>query len=178
MPRKSSIKTLPPEILNAVNGALNDGRTIDDVVALIRSMGKARSRSAVGRYKKQIDAVADKMRQAREMATVLVGEIGPNAPEGKTGRLLVEILQNITFNFLLREAEEDDAAADARDLHFLARAIKDMASAQKIDVEREAKIRRDQAEKAADEVDRIALAEGLSKETVDKFRAGILGLTK
>lgn len=146
MPRKSSIKTLPPEILAEVNRILAEGTTtLDEIVAHLGQLGHPRSRSALGRHKQQLDNVAEKLRRSRDMANALVREIGPGATEGKTGRLLVEILQNIAFDFLLKKADGDQADDDeelgSQDFFFLGKALKEMAQAQKIDVDRELKIR-------------------------------------
>lgn len=144
MPRKSSIKTLPPEILAEVNRLMSDGAaTLDEIVDYLKDMGHPRSRSALGRKKQQLDKVAEKLRRSREMANALVREIGPKAAEGKTGRLLVEILQSIAFDFVMKRAEggEDDDELGSQDFFLLGKAVKEMAQAQKIDVDRELKIR-------------------------------------
>ena len=87
------------------------------------------------------------------MADALVAEIGPAATEGKTGRLLVEILQRIAFDFMMKRLDGGDGPGGdgpggdggggedlgAQEFMFLGRALKDLASAQKIDVDRELK---------------------------------------
>ena len=47
---RSSIARLPPELREAVDAAIADGATIDEIADLIRGEGGACSRSAVGRY--------------------------------------------------------------------------------------------------------------------------------
>ena len=49
---RSSIAQLPPELREAVDAAIADGATIDEIADLIRGEGGACSRSAVGRYTK------------------------------------------------------------------------------------------------------------------------------
>ena len=51
---RSSIKRLPPKLREAVDAAIADGATIDEIAALIRGEGGACSRSAVGRYTKNL----------------------------------------------------------------------------------------------------------------------------
>ena len=51
---RSSIARLPPELREAVDAAIADGATIDEIAALIRGEGGACSRSAVGRYTKNV----------------------------------------------------------------------------------------------------------------------------
>ena len=49
---RSSVARLPPELREAVDAAIADGATIDEIADLIRGEGGACSRSAVGRYTK------------------------------------------------------------------------------------------------------------------------------
>ena len=51
---RSSIERLPPELREAVDAAIADGATIDEIADLIRGEGGACSRSAVGRYTKNV----------------------------------------------------------------------------------------------------------------------------
>ena len=51
---RSSIARLPPELREAVDAAIADGATIDEIANLIRGEGGACSRSAVGRYTKNL----------------------------------------------------------------------------------------------------------------------------
>lgn len=182
MPRKSTVKALPPEILAEVNRLLTqDLASLDEIVARLRALGHPRSRSAIGRHKQRLDQVAEKLRRSREMAAALVREIGPDAAEGKTGRLLVEILQNLVFEHLLKRSEEDGDDDDADpmgsgDFFFLAKAIKELASASKIDLDRELRIRRDVAVQAAETAVKAAEAEGLSDATIARIRGNILGV--
>ena len=60
---RSSIARLPPELREAVDAAIADGATIDEIADLIRGEGGACSRSAVGRYTKN---VRDLIRQQQE----------------------------------------------------------------------------------------------------------------
>ena len=185
MPGKSTIKTLPRAILDEVNRLLADDlATIDEVVAHLAELGHARSRSAVGRYKQDIGKVADKLRRSREIAGALVREIGPAAAEGKTGRLLVEVLQSIAFDYLMQQAEKDDAgtAMDSQDFFFLGKALKEMASAQKIDVDRELKIREQVAKQLLNKVEAAsgeaekAGERGLSAARIAQLREDFLGV--
>lgn len=178
MPRKSTIKTLPPEILAEVNRLfVEDLATIDQIVEHLQELGHPRARSSLGRYKQNLDQVAEKLRRSRDMAEALVKEIGPAATEGKTGRLLVEILQSLAFEHLLNKVEGEDTA-DPIDLARLAKALKDMASAQKIDVDRELKIRQETARRAASAAEKVAGEKGLSADTVEDIKAAILGVPK
>lgn len=180
MGRSSTLKTLPKEILDEVNRLLvDDNWSIDEVVAHLNEAGFDKSRSAVGRHRKNIFKVAGKLKQSREMAQALIREIGPGAADGKTARLLVEVLQKLVFDHLLNKVEAEEEGTP-KDFMTLARALKDMAQAQKTDTDREAKIR-DLAAKetkaaAAEIVEGHAKKAGLTKQTVNAIKADILGI--
>ena len=56
-PRSSAapqIARLPPALREAVDAAIADGATIDEITARIRAEGGTCSRSAVGRYTKNV----------------------------------------------------------------------------------------------------------------------------
>ena len=77
MPRKSSIKQLPPPIKTEIDRLLSDGRTtIDEIVAHLQKLGVTVSRSAVGRYSQRFEDVSRKMREAREISTAFAKELG------------------------------------------------------------------------------------------------------
>ncbi len=189
MPRKSSsITALPAPILKEVNRLLGSGKwTLAQIIEYLKEAGHKASKSSLHRHQQKLEKVAGKLRRSREMADALVAEIGPAATEGKTGRLLVEILQRIAFDFMMKRLEADDGDENdgedlgAQDFMFLGRALKDLASAQKIDVDREAKIRDEVAKEvtksAMDAVARVAERRGLSKDAVADMKAEFLGMS-
>lgn len=185
MVRRSSIKRLPANVRRHIDKWLANGQaTLDDITAYLNEQGHEVSRSSVGRYAKNFEKVAAHLRESREMAEALVQEIGPAATEGKVGRMLVEVLQKLVFDILLRKAQaaddplKEDDQATPKELHLLARTLKDMASAQKIEVERELKIRTETATLAAEAAVSIATDAGMSVERIEEFRKSILGLTQ
>ncbi len=178
MARRSTIKTLPKEILAEVNRLLIEGvATLDEIVAHLRKLEHPRSRSALGRYKKHFDRVAARIQQSREMAEALVAELGPAAAEGKTGRMLVEILQNLTFNHLLNRVEDEDGTS-AKDLMMLSRALREMAAAGKLDVDREVKIRKEIVTQAAEAAAKVGKKRGISPKVIREIETQVLGLVR
>lgn len=146
MPRRSSIKTLPPEIKREVDLLLADGRhTLDDVVAHLQKLGAGVSRSAVGRYSMEFEEVAGRMREAREVAASFAKELGA-IPDNDMGRALVEMLHHMIFKQMLAQSREEDGSVDTKDLMQLAKALKDAAGTNKLSVDLEMKIREDQRE--------------------------------
>ena len=179
----STIKRLPPKIKAEVDGLMAGGHfTIDQIVDHLRGLNAKVSRSAVGRYKQNFDKVAIKIRQSNEMAAALVKEIGPAAIEGKTGRLLVQILQTLIFDHLMARMDDDEGSEDlsTMDIMLLAKSIKEMAQATKLDADRELKIReaatKEATEKAAEIVDGLAKDKGLPPEVRETWRSQILGI--
>lgn len=160
MPPKSSIKSLPKKLLDEVQRLLVEEWSLDDLVAYLREAGHERSRSALGRYKRDLGKVAERMRRSREMAGALVREMGPQAAEGKTGRLLVEILQSIVFNHLIKlgdaeEGEDGGGGPNAMDLMLLAKSIGEMTRALKVDADREAQLKKQWLAEQKQKLDQI-----------------------
>jgi hypothetical protein len=67
-------------------------------------------------------------------------------------------------------------AASPMDMMLLAKALKDMAGADKLTTERILKVRQDAAREAAEKVSVIGKAKGLSADTVAELRREILGV--
>ena len=172
--RRSTIDTLDPRIQAEVNSAIKEGRaSIDDIVDLIKGMGGDASRSAVGRYVKNQNDQLRKYREAQEVAKVWVDKLG-NEPEGDVGRLIIEMLRVISFQTM---SQMD--SAEPEQLMFLGHAIKNIAQADKLLVDREAAVRKmvaAQVAKAAEEVTKTVRKAGMSDETVDLIRSKILGI--
>lgn len=172
--RKSTIDLLDPRIQEAVNQAIKDNRaTIDEIVSMIKDMGGDASRSAVGRYVRNQNQQLAKYREAQEVAKVWVDKIGKE-PDGDVGRLLIEMLRVISFKTL---SNTDNV--DPMGLMLLSNAIKGIAQADKIVIDREAAVRKlvaVQAAKAAEEVTKTVRKAGMSDETVELIRSKILGI--
>ena len=88
------IARLPPTLREAVDAAIADGATIDEITALIRGEGGACSRSAVGRYTKN---VRDLIRQGSRRPTAgrrgVGAALGEARAEGRAGLILIETLR-------------------------------------------------------------------------------------
>ena len=75
---RSSIKRLPSKLREAVDQAIADGATIDEITTRIRAEGEDCSRSAVGRYAKN---VRDLIRQQQETDRTIKARVAV-APSG------------------------------------------------------------------------------------------------
>ncbi len=172
MARKSNITQLPVGVREAVDEAIREGRaTIAEIVALIRSLGGDASKSAVGRYKQRAESAMARYREAQEVAKVWVGKLQTD-PEGDVGRLLAEMLRTTAFQTL---GDLDEGTP--QDVMFLAKALKDLAGADKLTADRILAVRREAAKEAAEKVSAVGKSKGLSKATVDELRKEILGVS-
>lgn len=179
MAPRSSIKTLPSAIRSAADQALKDGATIDQVVDVLRQLGADVSRSAVGRYKREVDRVGERIKRAREISAVFVEKLGA-APDGRQGRLITELMQTVVFDFLVPVGEGEAPKVDPEEIMFLARAIKDLSSAEKITADRILMIRKSMAAEATKAMEEAAKATGgeVSEATMAEFKARFLGVIK
>lgn len=176
MGRKSSIEQLDPRIKEAVDRLVREGRaTIDDIVEAIDALGGEASRSAVGRYVRNARAQMDRYRQAQEVAKVWVGKLEEN-PEGDVGRLLSEMLRTIAFQTMAGMGEDEELAPNPGEIMFLAKAIKELASADKLSADRALKIREQALRQAASQAEKIVRSKGMSAEAASEIRREILGV--
>ena len=73
---RSSIARLPPALREAVDAAIADGATIDEITARIRAEGGACSRSAVGRYVKNMRGLIRQQQEADRANEAWVRALG------------------------------------------------------------------------------------------------------
>jgi len=171
MGQKSAIKLLDPRIRESVDTAIREGRaTIDQIVELIQQHGVEVSRSAVGRYKQKAESQMQRYREAQEVAKVWIGKLQAD-PEGDVGRLLAEMLRTAAFQTM-----GDMEAGTPEEIMLLAKAIKDLASADKLTAERILKTRQEAVREAAERVAAVVKAKGLSSDTAAELRREILGV--
>lgn len=181
MGQKSSIEQ-DPAVRAAVDAAIAGGATIDEIVGVLRGLGSTVSRSSVGRYAKSYTQLAQHQRDIQAVATSFATDFG--AADDKQGRLLVQLVTSIATRHAMNAATAEEGAEAAisstKELADFARATKDITSAAKIDIEREARIREEAAKAAKAEAavaaEAGARAAGASEDTIRQVRARILGL--
>ncbi|MCY4478968.1 MAG: DUF3486 family protein [Rhodospirillales bacterium] len=91
---RSTVERLPASVREAVDAAIADGASIDEITALIRENGGSCSRSAVGRYAKRS---RDQSRR-RDEAVRLLESWRKKAEEGgadPTGLVAIEALRTL-----------------------------------------------------------------------------------
>ena len=110
---RSSIARLPPELREAVDAAIADGATIDEIADLIRGEGGACSRSAVGRYTKNVRDLIRQQQEADRANEMWVRALGERA-EGRAGLILIETLRTMTLSTIAELSQREDAADAGR----------------------------------------------------------------
>ena len=93
---RSSVERLPSAVRDAVAAAIEDGATIDEVTAGIRALGGDCSRSAVGRYVKQVRGLTRRQREIDRCAETWVRTLGERA-EGRSGLIALEALRSLAL---------------------------------------------------------------------------------
>lgn len=157
MGRKSSIAKLDPAVREAVDRAVREGRlTNAEIVAMIDSHGAQVSESAVTRYVRSAREQMGRFRQAQEIAKVWVGKLEDD-PQGDVGRLLTEMLRTVAFQTIGQMGDSEEAAGPA-DIMFLAKALKELVSADKIAVDKDLRVRKEFAKALEQKVDEQAAA--------------------
>ena len=98
---RSSVARLPPTLREAVDAAIADGATIDEITARIRGEGGACSRSAVGRYTKNMRGLIRRQQEADRANEAWVRALGARA-QGRAGleTLLIETLRTLVLSAL------------------------------------------------------------------------------
>jgi len=177
MAPRSSIEQ-DPRIKEAADEAIRSGATVDQILEALQGIGADVSRSAVGRYTFKVRSTMAKLREAREVAKVWADKFG-DEPDGDVAQLVGQVLHAVAFQQASHMAEAEAGQDDApgpREVMFLAGALKDLASAGKINADRILKIRKETVQKAAAEVDKIAKVSGLTAEAAAQIRQKILGV--
>lgn len=176
MARLSSIDTLPGEVrLDLDRRLAGGGMTLDTLVEYLEEQGHAISRSALGRYSKQFDQVAGKLRESREVAAAFARELGA-VPNDEMGQMLTELVHTLTFKVSLAKSEDDEI--DVRDVMHLARTLKDLSQSKQVSARLAMEIRTEERKRLKAEqearLEEAGRAGGLSAEAAREARR-ILG---
>ena len=132
---RSSVARLPPELREAVNAAIADGATIDEIAALIRGEGGACSRSAVGRYTKNVRDLIRQQQETDRGIEAWVRALGERT-EGRAGLILIETLRTLTLAALADLSGREEPVSTA-ELARLALVLKRIEGTDKLRLARE-----------------------------------------
>lgn len=182
MAPRPKVETLPKEIRDAAHALLREGKTVDEITAHLLGLGADISRSSVGRWKKSAEKSMQSLKRAEAFGAQWAKDLKSD-PEGKVGRLLIELGKTAALDVMLDRVDDGEDGSEAKpmptkDLFFLSTAVKNFESASNMNVAREIKIRSEVLQKAASAVEQVAKAGGMTADTVAKLRAAVLGLDK
>ena len=164
---RSSIDRLPPELREAVDRAIADGATIDQIAARIRAEGETCSRSAVGRYTKNMRDTIRRQQETDRTVKAWVDALGER-PEGQAGLVLIETLRTMVLA-TMADLSARDEPVPMQELARISLVLKRIESTEKLRADRERAARKDaQAGQAKP-------WGGLSPEAVAIIRAEVEG---
>jgi hypothetical protein len=184
MARKTKIDRLPAEIRDKVTELRRGGRTIDEIHEKLAELDVDIARSSVGRHIQHLDTILEMTRESRRAAEIICDKIGAD-PDNRTTRANVELLHALIMRLQAAEAAGATVQFEPQDIFFLSKSIHSLASARKVDLEHDTKLRerlaREAREQAAAAVDE-AVAEaaqagggaGMSAELADSIKQKIL----
>ena len=134
---RSSIARLPPTLREAVDAAIADGATIDEITALIRGEGGTCSRSAVGRYVKNMRDLIRQQQEADRANEAWVRALGARA-QGQAGLILIETLRTLTLSALADLSQREEPVS-TEELARLALVLRRIEGTDKLRLERGAR---------------------------------------
>ena len=172
---RSSIARLPPELREAVDAAIADGATIDEIADLIRGEGSACSRSAVGRYTKNVRDLILRQQETDRANEMWVRALGERV-EGRAGLILIETLRTMTLSTMAEFAKSGEPVP-TQELARLSLILKRIEGTDKLRLQRErAAAKEDKAAAGAGQAPGQAPPrKGLSPETVDLIDEAVVG---
>ena len=169
---RSSIERLPPELREAVDAAIADGATIDEIADLIRGEGGACSRSAVGRYTKNVRDLILRQQETNHGIEMWVRALGERA-EGRAGLILIETLRTMTLSTMADLSGREEPVSTA-ELARLALVLKRIEGTDKLRLERERAAAK-AAPGAGQATGQAPVRKGLSPEAVAAIREAVEG---
>ena len=178
-PRRSGvppIARLPPELREAVDAAIADGATIDEITALIRGEGGACSRSAVGRYAKDMRDLIRQQQEADRANETWARALGERA-QGRAGLILIETLRTLTLS-TMADLSKRETPPTPEELARLSLVLRRIEGTDKLRLQREqaaAKAAAKAAGKAAPGAGQAPVRKGLSPEAVAAIREVVEG---
>ena len=168
---RSTVAKLPPDVREAVDKAIADGATIDEITAGIRDAGENCSRSAVGRYSRNYRAMMCQQQESDRFMTQWMKEYGER-PQGQAGLILIETMRTMVLDTVAAFSERGEPVP-MQELERLSRVVKRIEDTDKLRLARErAAAKEAEAAKLKPEPKR---RKGLSPETVALIDEAVLG---
>ena len=172
MPAPSTVKRLPKELQDAIAAALDEGRSFDDIVQLVRDGGGEVSRSAIGRHAINYREVVDAARRRREHVADLVERMGDQ--EADQVKFLFQLGTSAGIDALINFNAEGAVPLDPGQFEKVGKGLNQFASAVKTNEHiLELRDKRTRAQ-AADRAEDAVRAAGAAEDTIAVIRAAIM----
>ena len=168
---RSSIARLSPTLREAVDAAIADGATIDEITGRIRAEGGACSRSAVGRYVKNVRGLIRQQQETDQGIEMWVRALGARA-QGRAGLILIETLRTLTLSAMADLSRREEPVS-TEELARLALVLRRIEGTDKLRLEREQAAAK--AARAAPGAGQAPVRKGLSPEAVAAIREVVEG---
>lgn len=176
MARPTKVDRLPPQIRDAIADLRRAGHTLDEILTHLRGLGVTNedvSRTGLYHHIVKLDELGEMMRQDRIMADALVAKFG-DEPDDKTFRANIQMMQSLLLKLNVAERTGQINPFKPNEVMFLTSALKNLASAAKVDVDRiESHEKRAAAKAVAQErarvsgaIAQVAAERGISDETM------------
>lgn len=187
MPKRSKISTLPAEVRKLFDRMLIDKNFAGykDIYAqmleLGAKLGVAREdlpgKTALHNYGSALENRLAAIKASTE-AAVLIMEAAPDDQDARSGAV-ISMVQTEIFDTIMQLQESKDAEPVER-VKLLSAAAKNIATLTRASVAQKRWMieMRGKIEAVADSVSKLAKKRGASKETIEAFRAEILGISK
>jgi RecA/RadA recombinase len=178
MGQKSKIQKLPDEVIAEINGMIGSDRfTLDQIIAHLRTLGHDDiSRSSLHRHSASVKEIAEAMRRSRHVAEALTKELGPSIEEGNVSRRVIEMLQGVMLDMVTDIMLDAEVGIDPKQIMQLGNALKNMAAAQKLDVDRTEKIKEQAAREASKRAVSAAKVQGLGVDAIRAIERAVAGV--
>ena len=132
---RSSIARLPRTLREAVDAAIADGATIDEIAVLIRADGGTCSRAAVGRYVKNMRDLIRQQQEADRANEAWVRALGART-DGRAGLILIETLRTLVLSALADLSRREEPVSP-EELARLALVLRRIEGTDKLRLQRE-----------------------------------------
>ena len=177
--RMGRIRQLPPELRETIDQLLRDGVPQNEIRSRLEPLLAAHgeqplSAGGLNRYSSRMEAVGQRLREAREVAAAWSARHG-DRPETELGQTMIQIVQTLAFEVSHKLASEDwspdELLATLKDLALLAQRLERAAE---IGHRREQEIRKT----VAAEVEAEATKQGITPATAAAIREAIEGASR
>ena len=172
----SSIDRLPDEVRDLIADLRRQGRTIDEIMEALRPLDVEVSRSALGRHVKSLAQIGEQLRRAETMAKFVVDKFGEETDE-RVGRANMRILQGALLEILTEDRLDNDGqpiTLSAEEAKSISLSLQRLVSAQRVDADRQIKMRAEFAREAAQKLDGAVRDGSIDPEAVARAKR-ILG---